>query len=585
MKPGGAVTKIFQQAVQHHRAGRVEKAELAYKQVLRYAPKHSGALCNLGVLRKVAGDPNDAMRYYERALQSNPNDAMALSNCGNLLGDFGRWGDAARACEKATSLNPSMRDAWNNLANAYFNLGRVAAAEIAVRRALALDPNFAEAWNTLGNALYPQGNFDEALRSYRRAFAVDPTYAKAKSNVLFVANNHPDLTQAEIFAEYVRWANEFEPAVISPQALLGNDRNADRRLRVAYLSPDLRHHSMRYFLLPLLENHNRHDFELVLYSDSLVSDEWTKRYREAADKFVQVRTLNDTALHAKIREDGIDVLVDLAGHTANHRLGVFARRAAPIQVSYLGYGYTTGLKNMDYFIADSRFVPTGTDQFFSERVWRLPRVQYVYRPDDACGVAPLPASRKGFITFGCFSRSVRFNHKVVRTWAGILKLLPTSQLRFNTRFLREPETQKILKDAFSSHGIGIERLHFEFESPPWRSYTEDIDIALDPFPHNGGTTTFDALWMGCPVVSLKSHAAIGCFGETILSAIGCPEWVASSEDEYIATAVRLAMQLNELTEIRAGLRARILLSPIGDEHGLATAIEAAFREMWQELVH
>lgn len=583
MKQQNSVDVLFQKGVQQHRAGQLTKAEQAYRGVLRFAPSHSAALCNLGVIRKVQGDAAEALKLYERSLKSNPQDANTWSNYGNLLGDFGRWNDAVNACDKATACNPNSRDAWNNLANSLFNIGNVSRAETSALRALQIDPDFAEAWNTLGNALYPQGRFDEALNAYRKSFSIAPHFAQARSNVLFVANNHPDLSVDAIFSEYTAWASGFEVSVIPGKKLLETREKKHGRMRVAYLSPDLRHHSLRYFLLPLLEQHNKEEVELFLYSDSLVVDDWTRRYMSVADKFEAVRGLNDTELLAKIRADEIDVLVDLAGHTANHRLAVFARRAAPVQVSYLGYGYTTGLRNMDYFLADQKFVPEGAEKYFSERVWRLPRIQYVYRPDEVVPVAELPALRNGYITFGSFSRSVRFNHKVVRTWANILRSVEKSILRFNTRFLVEPSAQAVLVNAFTQHGISAERLNFDFESPPWRAYTEDVDIVLDPFPHNGGTTTFDALWMGCPVVSLAGHPALGRFGATILSAINHPDWVASNEDAYIEIAVKLAEDLDALSIVRAGLRAQVNASPIGDGLTLARSIESAFRGMWSQL--
>ena len=291
--------------------------------------------------------------------------------------------------------------------------------------------------------------------------------------------------------------------------------------------------------------------------------------------------MSDEALAEQIRADGIDILVDLAGHTKGNRLLVFARKPAPVSVSWLGYGYTTGVSAIDYLLTDEASAPAGSEHLFAEAPWRLATPGYVYRPAEGMGeVSPLPALQHGQVTLGTLTRSVRINHRVVRVWAEILKRLPEARLVIDSRNYQSSEMQDALAARFAAHGIGRERLDIGFRSPPW-DVLRSMDIGLDCFPHNSGTTLFESLYLGVPFVTLAGRPSVGRLGSSILEGVGHPEWIARSEEEYIEQAVALASDLPKLAGIRAKLRQEMQASPLMDEAGFARKVEDAYREMFK----
>jgi predicted O-linked N-acetylglucosamine transferase (SPINDLY family) len=364
------------------------------------------------------------------------------------------------------------------------------------------------------------------------------------------------------------------------------DRSAGRRLRVGYVSADFRQHAVAWFAEPLLAAHDRTCVELYCYAEVASPDTTTERFRALADHWRSTVGVSDASLADMIRDDGIDVLVDLTGHTAGNRMLVFARKPAPVQViSPLGHGYTSGLPTMDGFLADSSLVPPGAEALFSERIMRLPRIPLAYAPpDEMPPVGPLPAAENSHVSFGYFGRPERLNDDVVAAWSRILHAVPGSRLVLNSAPYREEAFRELVADRFVAQGIERDRLELIATAPQprtWAAYG-DIDIALDPFPHNAGTTTIEALWLGVPVVSLAGRPSVGRFGAMILHAVGMDEWVSDTVDEYVARAVAAAADLNALAQLRAGLRSRVAQSPLCDAAGLARSVEAAYREFWDE---
>ena len=340
------------------------------------------------------------------------------------------------------------------------------------------------------------------------------------------------------------------------------------------------------FAEPLLAAHDRSNVELYLYAGVPAEDAATERFRSLSDHWRSTIGLCDAKLAELIRADQIDVLVDLAGHTAGNRLLTFARRPAPVQVAYLlGHGYSTGLSAMDAFLADDALAPEGADALFSERLVRLPRIPLAYAPpEDMPPVAPLPALSNGYVTFGHFGRTERLNDSVIATWAHILHTVPRSRLILDNRPFQEAAFRDLFLARFASHGIDPARLDLVYSTPQssaWAAYG-GIDIALDPFPHNAGTTTIEALWQGVPVVTLAGRPTVGRFGASILHAVGLDDWITGDTDAYVARAVAAATDLAALAQLRAGLRQRVAASPLRDAAGLARAIEHTFRTLWNE---
>ena len=374
-----------------------------------------------------------------------------------------------------------------------------------------------------------QVRHSEAETCYRQALAIKPDYPTGHGNLLFALNYRTDLPAAAIFAEYQAWDRQ-HALPLAPKAQSNSlDNTPHRRLRIGYVSPDFRQHAVALFAEPLLAAHDRTYFEIYCYAEVAVPDATTERFRSLADHWCCTVGTSDAELADIIRRDRIDILIDLAGHSAGNRLLTFARKPAPVQVTYLlGHGYTSGLSAMDAFLADDILAPAGSEPLFSERLVRLPRIPLVYQPpDNMPPVAPLPALANGHVTFGHFGRTERLNEAVIAAWARILHAVPGSRLMLNNRPFQEAPFRDLFLARFAAHGIDPARLILAYITPqsrPGQSYG-DIDIALDPFPHNAGTTTIEALWQGVPVVSLIGRPTVGRFGAAILHAVGLDDWV------------------------------------------------------------
>ena len=560
---------------------RTADAIVAWRQAARLNAEMAKPHTNIGIVLTLAGDAAEGRDAHRRAIILDPAFAAAYCSLGLALKDLDRTRDAVTAWQRAVQVDRHMAVAYSNIGVALVHAGQLEAGKAAHRRAIALTPGLADAYNGLGLALVEYCRLDEAIRLFRRADGLDPGQALFNSNILFCLNYHPDLEAEAIFAEYRRWDEQPARPRLPPEIRYGNDRSPGRRIRVGYVSPDFRRHSARHFIEPLLAHHDRRQVELVAYANHAVDDEVTARCRGHVDHWRRTIGLTDEAMADLIRADAIDILVDLAGHTRDNRLSVFARRPAPVQVaSWLGYGYTTGLSAMDYFLGDAVFTPPGCEGVFAEQVVRLP-VFTAYRPAEGMGEAgPLPAISRGHITFGTLTRMVRINHRVVRAWAAILRQLPAARLVINCSSLRCPSLRWDLIARFVDHGIGMDQLILGYDSPPW-DVLRRIDICLDGFPHNSGTTLCESLYMGLPVVTLASRPSVGRMCAALLSAIGHAEWIAADEEAYVGTAVRLAGDMPRLAALRAALRGQMQASRLMDEAGYVHSVEAAYRRMWR----
>ena len=447
---------------------------------------------------------------------------------------------------------------------------------------LRFDPSRAEAHNNLGSVLRDQGRLDEALASLRTAVALRPDDAKAASNLLLTLHSHPDLDARAILAEHRRWARRLaDPlaAQIQPHA---NERAPDRTLRVGYLSPDFRAHPVGQMLLSLFANHDRRHVAVVTYADVRRPDELTRDLKARADEWNDTAGLSDAQLADRIRADRIDILVDLAVHTAGNRMLVFARKPAPVQVTMLGLPATTGLATMDYRLTDPYLDPPGTsDAHYTERSIRLPHCFWTFPPPaEAPPPGALPAEQNGFLTFGCLNQLIKVSAPALELWRQILLALPGSRLVLQSPPGRHREA---IRTLFQEVGIAGGRVAFVPRAGRiayFRRYL-DLDLALDPFPYNGHTSTLDALWMGVPVITLAGRTTVGRGGVSILSNLGLTELIARTPEQYVAIALDWARDPARLAALRDGLRQRMLASPLMDGKQYARDVEAAFRKMWQ----
>ncbi len=577
-------------------------------------------LSDLGVLLRAQGRLTDADAAYRRALQLDPTLVTALGNLGNLLVDQRRFAKAETVLADAMARAPDQPRLLRSLALCLVGRGEAGRAEALLRQALAIDPDDAEAHETLGAllgqsgrpveaeghhraalanktqrhrtlsnlavVLQMQGRHEETETCCREALELRPDYATAHSNLLFALNYRADLPSEAIFAEYRKWDRRHALKLAPRQPEFALDRSAGRRLRVGYVSLDFRQHAVALFAWPMLAADDRSQVELCCYAEVTAPDAVTEKFRSAADHWRSTVGLTDEGMADMIRADRIDVLVGLAGHTAAGRLLVFAHRPAPVQVEHLlGHGYTSGLSAIDAFLADAVLAPPGAEALFSERVIRLPRIPLAYAPPDGMPpVAPLPTVATGCITFRYFGRPERVNETVIAAWARIMRNVPGSRPVLNSRPFGEAAFRALFAGRFAAQGVEQDRLEMTFTEPQSKTWTAygAVDIALDPFPHNAGTTTIEALWQGVPVVSLAGRPSVGRFGAMILHAVGLDDWVAGDVDGYVARAGAAASDPGALAEMRMALRPQFMASPLHDAAGLARAVAAAYRMLWDE---
>ena len=561
--------------------GKLDEAINSYRKALSLKTNYAEAHNILGIALQDQGKLDAAVECYRKALALKPDYAEAHSNLGSALQDQGKLDEAINSLRKALLLKPDYAKAHYNLGNALRDQGNFEAEVESYQKALALKPDYAEAHNNLGLALHRQGKLEAALESYRKALTFKPDYAKAYSNLLFTLNYHPDLGAEEIYLAYQEYDTQQCAPLRSTWRAHSNDKNPDRRLRIGYVSPDFCSHVVAFFAEPILAHHDKSRVEIFCYAEVKKEDEVTSRFRQLADHWYSTVGLSDDAVAKMIRDHQIDILVDLAGHTAHNRLLTFARKPAPVSLSWLGYGYTTGLSAIDYYLTDEACAPMGSEGLFAEHPWRIATPAYTYRPAAGMGeVNSLPAQQRGYITFGTLTRSVRINHRTIRVWAEILKAVPDSHMVINSLNFKDPVMQERMVARFAEHGIARERLEIGCQSPPW-DVLRGIDIGLDCFPHNSGTTLFETLYMGVPYITLAGRPSVGRLGSSVLQGVGHPEWIAGSEDDYVAKAVELASDVMRLSKIRSALRGQMENSPLRDEEGFARKIEEAYRRMWE----
>ncbi len=538
-------------------------------------------LNSLGNTLQHLNRPDEALSCYQRSLEINPDYAIVHSSIATTLSSLGFRDEAIDSHRRALALDPYLVDSLNALGVVLKEIGHLDEALEYMLKSLELNPHYAEGYNNLGTILQELGKLDEAIDAYKKTFELNADLTVGYSNVLFALNYHPDKLAEEIFAEYQKFDKDIGDTGRVFWFKHSNNPDPNRCLRIGYISPDFRSHSTSYFLEPLLAHHDEKNLEITAYAELKSEDEVTARYRQYIDHWVSIRGLSDANLAKKIRADGIDILVDLAGQTADNRLTVFARRPAPIAVSWLGYGYTTGLSAIDYFLTDDIMAPLGSEHLFAEKPWRIAVPSMVYRPNMNMGnVSSLPALETGIVTLGTLTRGIRINHHVVRVWSTILQRLPKSRLMIQSGTFTTQSMQNLIIEQFSAYGIAPERLDVGCRTPA-AAVLKDTDISLDCFPHNSGTTLIESLYMGVPFITLAARPSVGRIGSTILHGAGHPEWIATTEEDYIEKTIALASDLPRLAAIRSRLRAELEASPWCDEVGFAKRVEQAYREMWQ----
>ncbi len=563
--------------------GMNHEAVEGYRRALALKPGFAEAHYNLGIQLSDQGLIEDAITSYRNALVCNPQYAEAHNNLGNALLGQGQEEEAVACYRRALDIKPDYAAAHNNLGNACKAQGRLEEAIECYQRALALTSDYAEAHVNLGNALCEQGSIEEALACYRRALTIKPHFAEAHSNLLLALHYHPVEDPALLFDLHREWNDKYAKSLAAMIAPHPNRCGTDRPLRIGYVSADFRRHPVGYFLKPVLAAHDRSRFELFCYSMVGKEDDFTAEIQASAGTWRNITGMSDENVAATIRNDGIDILVDLSGHTAGNRLLVFAGKPAPIQVAWIGYVDTTGLDTMDYLLADDFVSPPEGAQSFTEQLVKLPGSYLCYEPPKyAPPVSSLPALLSGHLTFGCFNNLSKVSGEVVVLWSRILRELPGSRLVLKTKSLNDQHAQERYRQLFLAQGIQPGRVDLLGSSPHVEllNHYGRIDMALDPFPYTGGLSTCEALWMGVPVITLVGSTFLSRIGGSLLTHAGLTEAVTCSPAQYVERAVKLGKDLEHLSRMRLGLRARVAAS-LCDAETFVHNLERAYQAMWR----
>jgi len=563
------------------RLERLDDAVTLLSEAQQRAPSDGRIVRELGTAYEGLGDLAAAGAAYHKAATLMPNDLRAHL----LLGEVGlklrAHADCVTIYRRCLEIEPDDPSATNNLSVVLRMEERPGEALALARRAVQLKPDMVEAHASVADALSSLGRSAEADAVYREAMSRFPDHIL--SNFLLTSNYVDTLTPEELLARH-RQVGERYRRLVPPAITHGNGPDPHRSLRVGYLSGDFRAHSVAYFIEPILLAHDPDRVHIACYHTQGAADAVTARLERHARVWVQAERMSDDALAQRIRDDQIDILVDLSGHTAGNRLFAVARKPAPVQVSYLGYPTTTGLAAMDYRISDWQVDPPGSEAMNTEAVVRLPDSYYCFTPPPAPDLVTPPALRRGFVTFGSFNNMAKISDTAVSLWAAALHAVPASRLLLKTRGLSDPACREGLIARFAAHGIEAGRVSFE----GWTRAREghlalynEVDIALDTYPYNGGTTTCEALWMGVPVVSMCGATHASRMGMSLLRAAGLSDLVALDAPAYVRIAAGLASDLERLASLRAGMRTQLSRSALMDASRFTRALEEAYRDMWQ----
>jgi len=548
----------------------------ALKRAVALLPGHAEAHFHLGSALEQMDRLEEAEANYRKALLLNARYANVHCFLGETLRKLGCFEEAVESLLAALAIDPVHEKANHCLRALYLKMNRLVEIEELCRRTLALRPDFDEMRQCLSTALAYLSNYEDVVAESDRALEQRPDHDVMWEQRLYCFSYHPDLSAEAIFWEFVRWGDHFPDPTADHGA---HDRNAERRLRIGYVSPDFRAHSSRFYFWPLFSNHDRESFELFAYSNVQQEVAWTNRFQEQFEHWRDIRDLDDEAVAELVQEDRIDILVDLCGHMENERLRVFTKKPAPIQATWLGSAWTTGLKTIDYALFDRFTAPEGT--LAREAIIHLPGSYFAYRPPTVTGeLAPPPALDNGFVTFGYTGRTERLNHRTFRVWGEILRRVPTARLILDYPPFSQTRTQDYYRNLLARLGVDTERVILRTSMKIFEGLN-DIDILLDSFPHSGGTMLMDAFWMGVPAVTLASRPPVGRLGTSMLMNLGLPEWVATTEGEYIDKACGFAADLPGLKELRLGMRDRMARSPLMDGPSFARGVEAAYRLMFE----
>ncbi len=593
-----------------------QQAQQYLEKAIALQPQYPAAWCNLGSVYQEQGKIMDAVQAFRRAIDQQPDMAQAHANLANALSLDGQLKEAVQHYTQALKLAPDYYDAWLNLGITFREMANAGDAQTCFAKAIALSPKDATAYHKLGVLLAEIGQVNEALSHLQRAASLAPEnqdiksdmgfihlemgrheeamrwfsdakhaqsyFPVAESNRLFAKHFDPRESSESLFEAACAWGKAYAPSSLQ-QVHPSDPKQKNKVLHIGYVSADFRQHPIGYFTESVIAAHRAQGAHVTLYANHAYDDEVSGRLRAHATQWRRIYHLSDEALFEQIRADRIDILVDLSGHTYGNRLGVFARKPAPVQVTWLGYFDTTGMEAIDYILCDRHVLPASAERWFVEKPLRLPQSYLCFTPPTYdIPVADTPCLKNGYVTFGCYSRINKLTPDVLDCWTELLARVPNSRLRLKSKSLATESIREGFLRYFRDRGITSSRIECDGASSR-KSYLQayhDIDVVLDTFPYGGGTTTAEALWMGVPVICWPQERFIGRLSASILHTIGRPEWVCSSKAHYMDTAISLTRDPQALNPIRHNLRDDLLRSPLCDAKSFTQHLESLYRQAW-----
>ncbi len=561
--------------------GKFPQAVDIFKQIIAQKNDDPDLFSHLGNALRMQGLKEQALAAYQTMLALKPNDPRTLHQYGLVMMDLGRLEEAHSRFKTALSLKPDYAEAHNSISIVLQMLKQDDNALAHNLEAVKLNPNFTEAWNNLGNLYGLSGKSKEAIEAFRKSIELQPRAAAFHSNLLLNLHYVIDMKVEEIYGEHKTWGNVHLQNYPQPEPFQ-NNKDPIRKLKLGIVSPDFRLHTVNAFLEPFLDNLNRKSFEVFAYSSVLRQDEVTEKFKQKVDHFKDIRPMPDLQASALIREDKIDVLIDLAGHTAGCRLPIFALKSAPVQIAQFGYPNTTGVPNFGYRITDQFADPKGiSEKNYTEELVRLTGMAWCYQTPVGVPEPPKRTAKPGAIIFGSLNNMAKHNTKVLALWAKLLSAVPGSKLRL----LSGPgqESAKMVRFALQTAGVNPDRAELlsRMDKNEYFAALGEIDIALDPFPYNGGVTSCDTLWMGTPLLTLAGDSYVSRQGIAILSNVGMEDWIAKTPEEYIEKAKKSAAEIARLSLLRGKLRDTLKKSAICDWTSYSKKWEEAVRNLWK----
>jgi protein O-GlcNAc transferase len=576
---------IYSLGVRAHEAGDIDQAMRAYEQVLAESPRHSGSLHLLGVAFHQKGDTSRAAELIESAIALDGQQPRFHYNLGVVREALGNLAAARDAYENALALQPLDAAAAGNLFGVLLVLGEYGRAEEVLRAELGSQTAWTKRLVQLGQVLKLQGHIDEALAVFRAALTIDSADAATHSRLLFASQYATPASLAESAREHREWGRRHgSNANAWAGEFADRDRDPHRPLRIGFVSCDFLYHPVSMFLAPVLDRLDRNQVTVTCYADGGNRDGLSQRLRMASDTWREVAGFSHEQLARTIRDDAIDILFDLGGHTDNNRLPTFTLKPAPLQISWVGYVGTTGLSAMDYVLADDRHVPPELEPHYTEKILRMPAGYVAYEPPSyAPDPGPLPLSKRGAATFGSLNNACKFSGEVIGWWSRILRAVPDARLVLKYKGCDEPATARRIHRLFQSQGVAAERVELRGASTHVKhlSVYQEIDVALDPFPYSGGITTCEALWMGAPVVTLPGQTFASRHALSHLTNGGVRGTIATDPDHYAQLAIDLVSNPDRLSAIRANLRTRLRQSPLCDLDAYAANLQERLRTVWR----